>query len=319
MVTNATAQPLVTVAFPTRNRCHELEQTLNSILMQDYPNIEILVVDDASEDNTLDVLRQIKQVEVRVNPRPIGAWPSRNILMRQSKGKYFIGIDDDSSFTRPDDVTEIVRIMEANPYIGLLDLVHISQLDAPHIGVRRKEIRECPTFHGCSHVIRRSLIDTLPLYREWMPFGNGESDLAMQVYAAGSGVYHYEGVVIHHRIDKMRRRETATGRCCDKGEYSEIWRKRLQAKNSIVASLLHAPCPECVALSVYRVLSYLWLYGKTGALRYRATLVGATLLSQLGLLRESGIIRRDRLPMKRKDFYRWVKSREGKTVACMSA
>lgn len=45
-------QPLVSVIVPTYNRSHTIRKALDSILHQDYPNIEIIIVDDCSDDGT---------------------------------------------------------------------------------------------------------------------------------------------------------------------------------------------------------------------------------------------------------------------------
>ncbi len=49
--------PLVSIILPVRNEAHQIENYLPSLLNQDYPNLEIIVVDDCSEDGTGDILK----------------------------------------------------------------------------------------------------------------------------------------------------------------------------------------------------------------------------------------------------------------------
>lgn len=302
------AMPLVTVAFPTRNRSEELEATLSSIQMQDYPAIEVRVVDDGSADDTLSVLSRHERVVVYRNERSRGQCIGRNLLMRESEGVYVIGLDDDSGFTRPDDVREIVTVMEGHPHIGVMDLNLVRGYHRPRLRPRARTLRTCRTFNGCSHVIRRELVSKVPLYRKWMCWGAEEADLSLQAYAAGYLVCHYEGVVIHHRVDRERRKETALGRACEKGEYPELLRVALRARNEIAAQLLNAPFPECMAMAAYK-----WLKWDAGALQsgssaYRWARLKAVLRGQLDILSCLAAILRDREPMSRRAFCRWVRA-----------
>ena len=53
--------PLVTVITPVYNQEKFLEETMLSVLEQDYPNIEYIVLDDGSVDNTLDIIKILWQ------------------------------------------------------------------------------------------------------------------------------------------------------------------------------------------------------------------------------------------------------------------
>jgi chlorobactene glucosyltransferase len=57
--------PLVSVIVPARNEQDNIERCLLSLLPQDYPNFEIIVVNDSSTDNTLKIIRKIKNSEIR--------------------------------------------------------------------------------------------------------------------------------------------------------------------------------------------------------------------------------------------------------------
>lgn len=94
--------PLVTVYIPTHNRLELLKRAIESVLTQSYNNIELIIVDDASTDNTEDYLKQLTLKDTRVkyfkNLTSQGACYSRNIAIHNANGEFITGLDDDDFF-----------------------------------------------------------------------------------------------------------------------------------------------------------------------------------------------------------------------------
>jgi glycosyltransferase involved in cell wall biosynthesis len=91
-------QPLVTAYIPTRNRAESVKKAVGSVLEQTWENIEIIVVDDASDDETPHVLEDLARshnITVIRNEIPKGAAASRNIAIEQANGEFVAGLDDD--------------------------------------------------------------------------------------------------------------------------------------------------------------------------------------------------------------------------------
>ena len=92
--------PLVSVIVPTYNNEARIEKTLRSIIAQDYPNIEIIVVNDVSTDSTATIARrvltawggQFKVIDRSVNG---GQSASRNTGLNLAQGQYVIFFDHD--------------------------------------------------------------------------------------------------------------------------------------------------------------------------------------------------------------------------------
>lgn len=93
---------LVTVYITTRNRLNLLKRALYSVLNQTYSNIEIIVVDDYSNDGTVEFLNKIAAAEDRVrillNESNLGACESRNRAIFSAKGDFITGLDDDDYY-----------------------------------------------------------------------------------------------------------------------------------------------------------------------------------------------------------------------------
>jgi len=99
---NSLSLPLVSVYIPTKNRHDLLSVAIDSVLQQSYSNIEVLVVDDGSTDDTFTLLTQLsnkhKNIHIFKNELSIGACASRNIAINHAKGEFVTGLDDDDVF-----------------------------------------------------------------------------------------------------------------------------------------------------------------------------------------------------------------------------
>lgn len=89
--------PLVSIVMPAYNAAGFIDDTIHSILGQTYENWELIVVDDHSSDNTLEVLKQFKSERIRVIAckKNGGAAKARNRGVRASKGAFLCFIDAD--------------------------------------------------------------------------------------------------------------------------------------------------------------------------------------------------------------------------------
>jgi glycosyltransferase involved in cell wall biosynthesis len=97
-----TELPSITVAIPARNETIDLDECLNSLISSDYPKIEILVLDDCSQEKkTPEIIRQFAHDGVRfvAGTQPPDNWTAKNFayqkLIEESNGKYilFCGVD----------------------------------------------------------------------------------------------------------------------------------------------------------------------------------------------------------------------------------
>ena len=104
-------KPLVSIYLPTRNRSGVLPLAIGSVLTQSWPELELIVVDDASDDSTPEILQQYsekRRIKVIRNDEPLGAPASRNRAVTLASGEYVTGIDDDDQF-HPDRIQLLVE------------------------------------------------------------------------------------------------------------------------------------------------------------------------------------------------------------------
>lgn len=98
MEKDSTLQPLISILVPVYNADKYLPQTLVSIKNQTYPNLEIICIDDGSNDNSLTILQDFSRQDPRfkiISRTNKGVAYTRNQLLQEAKGAYIAFIDSD--------------------------------------------------------------------------------------------------------------------------------------------------------------------------------------------------------------------------------
>lgn len=91
---------LVTVIIPTYNRASTIERAIRSVLNQTYENLELIIVDDASTDNTIEVIAGIEDSRMRFIKHDInkGGGAARNTGIKVAKGDFIAFQDSDDEW-----------------------------------------------------------------------------------------------------------------------------------------------------------------------------------------------------------------------------
>jgi biofilm PGA synthesis N-glycosyltransferase PgaC len=115
-----TPAPVVSVLIPAFNEQDVIEKTIRSVEACDYPNLEIVVVDDGSADRTWDVLCEIassSKVSIHRLPENRGKSAALNFGIAQCSGDVVVTMDGDTVF-EPDAVRMLARHFFADPAVG---------------------------------------------------------------------------------------------------------------------------------------------------------------------------------------------------------
>jgi len=107
-------EPLVSVIIPSYNSSRWLPAAIKSIVNQTYKNIEIIVVDDGSTDNTYEVVSQFKDVIYLKNDVNCGECITSGKGFRAAKGKYLCRLSSDDTYINQYKIENQVQIMEDN-------------------------------------------------------------------------------------------------------------------------------------------------------------------------------------------------------------
>jgi cellulose synthase/poly-beta-1,6-N-acetylglucosamine synthase-like glycosyltransferase len=113
--------PLVTIAIPTFNRAALLKECVAAALAQTYQNFEILVSDNASPDETSEVLRGFADERLRVirQPSNIGLMPNWNACVAAARGEYLVLVCDDDQID-PWLLERCVAILAGRPQVPIV-------------------------------------------------------------------------------------------------------------------------------------------------------------------------------------------------------
>lgn len=116
-----TSWPLVSVVIVTFNGKEFLQSCLNSVVKSDYPDLEILLIDNGSSDGSVELIKKLFRnypcIKLICNKKNLGPAAGRNIGVGAARGKYVAFLDDDTEVD-PNWLTEAVNVMESDPSIG---------------------------------------------------------------------------------------------------------------------------------------------------------------------------------------------------------
>jgi len=112
--------PEVSIIIPTHNRAELLPRAIATVLNQTFQDFEIIVVDDASEDNTQDIMKNFADQRIRYIRHEInkGVATARNTGILNSQGRYIAFLDDDDEWL-PGKLEKQFELLEKSPIVGV--------------------------------------------------------------------------------------------------------------------------------------------------------------------------------------------------------
>lgn len=169
-------KPVVSVLMTTYNVAKYVLEAIDSILSQTYPSLEIIIVDDASNDDTVDIIKKINDPRIRLFQNKIncGTYYSKNYGITQSSGEY-IAIQDSDDLSDKDRIKKQVDFLETyeNKQFVLCQYTRFDEdgnhLIAPRLGFQ-------------SSMIRKSVFDELGFYDSVRVAADDEFNARMMKY-----------------------------------------------------------------------------------------------------------------------------------------
>ena len=114
------ALPTLSVVTPAYNQAQFLRDTIESVLSQDYPNIEYVVLDDGSTDETPKILAEYGDRFVWETQPNMGQTPTINKGWAMTSGEFITWLNSDDTFYNPTSVSEALKYLIDDPSIGII-------------------------------------------------------------------------------------------------------------------------------------------------------------------------------------------------------
>ena len=246
------ARPLVSICIPTHNGEKWIEESVRSALSQTYQPLEILVVDDRSTDNTIELVRSFKDERVRfvVNETKQGLAGNWNECVRLAEGEFIKFLFQDDALYQ-ECTGKMMQLMSAYPRLGLVftrrDLVVesdaptdlarelLTNYNDPHLRFAQiGEVNKAPglfvqhlekgLYHSCiaeppSTLIRKEVFRRLGLFNIRM---HQACDIEMWLRI----MFFYDVGFVDEKLLIFRihgKSATASNRSTRKAEYDRFW------------------------------------------------------------------------------------------------
>lgn len=187
---------LVSVTILSYNRKNELRHTLTKVYEQDYKNIEVIVVDNASSDGSgVMVKNEFPEVQLITLDRNYGI-EAFNWVIRRVKGDYILILDDDS-YPEYGSIAKAIDYIENDESCGVVAFnIYNMKFDF----FETKDLRRgyVHYFIGCGIIMKSKLINEVGFYDELFFVYVNDLDLSIRIINHGYKIFYLEESLVVH-------------------------------------------------------------------------------------------------------------------------
>jgi GT2 family glycosyltransferase len=208
---------LVSLIFPNYNGKDLALDFLESLKKTSYPNFEIIIIDNASADGSIEAIKKkFPHVKIVQNEENVGLTRAYNQGINASKGDYVLMLDNDMVAHEPDWITELVKTAESDGKIGSVLPMRISYHNRDIIETKagfRQTIENyekmkvtkfiyrvlgAPMFVTGVSLIKRKVLDEVGLFDEEVFGAFGDVEMHYRIVQAGyKDVYEPKSKILH--------------------------------------------------------------------------------------------------------------------------
>jgi len=188
----------ISVIIPTRNRDHYLAEAVESVLQQDIPDFELIVVNDGA---TSPILTD-KRITI-INSGQKGAVPARNLGLETASGDIIAWLDDDDRWSAKDHLSNAVNILQSQNALYFADgVMKFPDEAAPRSFAKdatAQSLQHDNTILISAVCYRRALHQSLGMFDENLPY-YWDWDWYLRVAKAGHNLHRRQSPVVDIRI-----------------------------------------------------------------------------------------------------------------------
>lgn len=216
--------PLVSIIIVSWNARENLQECLSSLFKISYKNYEVILVDNASSDDSVDFVKsRYPKIKIVQSNKNIGFAGGNNLGFKKAQGKYILFLNNDTIVTK-DFLSRLVNFMEKRDDVGILQpkiLFHRPGMDLHHkinsIGSfllssgflyhldygknnkTKKEPYEIFSAYGACFLAKKSLLHKIGLFDDRYFAYFEETDLCHRTWLSGSKVMILPDILIYHK------------------------------------------------------------------------------------------------------------------------
>lgn len=210
---------LVSVVMLSFNRKNDVAEGIRQLLSQDYKNLEIIIVDNASTDGTAEMLSEKfsqEQIKLIALPRNIGV-AAYNLGFEKAAGEYIVVLDDDS-FPAKNAIPRMVEEFRKNDQLAVVafnikNYAAISNVSDASDSSNSSEPSDLSdktgdyrmAFNGCGAGIRKNVLNRVGGYPEEFFLYWNEQDLAIRILATGYQIRSFTDITAYHKYSPANR------------------------------------------------------------------------------------------------------------------
>jgi len=228
---NSPVSPIVSVVMLSFNRRDDVAEGLQKLLEQDYPKLDIWVVDNGSNDHTTTMIHEkYPQVNLIALEKNIGV-AAYNLGFQKAIGEYIVILDDDS-FPEKKAITRMVEEFRNNDQLGVVAFdvrnYYDYQKKEPHPvntpPVNQPTCRYQMAFNGAGVGIRKKCLIEVGGYPEEFFLYWNEQDLAIRILDAGYQIQWFTDIVSLHKYAPSNRESLRAPFYYTRNLYWLIWK-----------------------------------------------------------------------------------------------
>lgn len=197
--------PLVSIITVTYNAKNYLEQTIQSVIAQTYPNIEYIIIDGGSTDGTIDVIKKYdNHIAHWVSEPDRGIYDAMNKGIRLAHGKL-IGMVNASDYYEPNTVQRVIEAYQAKPNVGIFH-GNINMLNEDGSFFKRKvadtNLQHLEMGFSIFHptfFVTANVYETMGLYDIHFRLA-ADYDFALRCWKAGVIFHHIDSILSNFRV-----------------------------------------------------------------------------------------------------------------------
>lgn len=209
------SQPLISIIIVNFNRCDDLREAIHSILRQDYSNIEIIVVDNDSTDDSCNMIRtefpRVQLIELMENTGMDGYSEG----FRQARGEFIFQMDNDSLMPDTNVLSEVIRRFQQGPddlavVATRVEEYNVEKDKIEDLRIRDQRVGPLDTggFHSGGVGFKKQYLDQVGYYNRDVFLYVSEMFLQMKFLAAGYKIHFFPEILMLHKSSGVSRSKT---------------------------------------------------------------------------------------------------------------